>query len=52
MIKSQWEGLLFPFNFAIIKKPSVVPPICLFYFSGVMPVKSKINDKSVNEYLS
>lgn len=52
MIKSQWEGWLLQFDFAIIKKPSVVPLICLFYFSGNMPVKTKINDKSVNEYLS
>lgn len=51
MIKSQWEGLLLQFNFAITKKPSVVPPIFLFYFSGIMPVKTKINEKFVNEYL-
>lgn len=52
MITSQWEGLLFQFNFAVIKKPSVPPLICLFCFSGIMPVKSRINDKSVKQYLS
>lgn len=41
MIKSQWEGLLLQSNFAILKKPSAVPLICLFYFSGSMPVKNR-----------